>query len=571
MRKVLRGLRWDLCWLGVGLFCHGMILFLPRGFNADAATEALKALDFFQGRGSLTFLDFDGYSVWLLPLWPLVLPFKLFGPHVWPVRVLMLGYDLVAVWAIWNVARRWFGRDVARVALGLALFSPWLSEPFSVTVTTAASLPMLGIALSESRRQVSRVFGYLVLGVSFYAYHTARVPAILYLILVLVFRRQEIKERALPFFLCAIAIVPAAILGGLSSTHRKLFAYPQWLTPGEIWERTRTSLSWGTEGLASPLFALLCLVSLVLVARDILKQSEGRLQNFWILGMGGTALLAFITAPFLRQRVLLHASPALFLAIALALMRIPDTWRIFRGIFFFFLLGPAGLVHVLRMTDPRAESSGGADYGPCEAVPHLKELSPEWIAVDYRMDDQMLFLSDRAFPMDDAVFPRTGGGTFPWLGYAPHSGKCAYVFWSDSLEKETFFEWFPGVRPCRVIEFHRGGRALEIYQVDKAWNPDELRRMEQAGIQYILKEGDFWKNAGDAQKASCLYNEILTRFPQADEAPSAGLKAGICLLESGQDREGITILKTVAGAYPWTEEAVVCQQVIQGLASRSRP
>jgi len=548
----------------VGIAFHGVILFLPPGFNADAATECLRCLDALRGRGGFSFTDFHGYRVYLHSLLPLWLPFASLGPQVFPVRLLLLLYDLLAVWGVWRLGALWLPKGGERFALLFALFSPWLAEPFSVTVATTAAFPAAGIALAEDGDKKRVFWGHLLLGLSFYGYHTARVGAAVYLLLFICLRRRELKQRAIPFFVTALLILPTAVMGTAFPSYRKLFVFPR--EPASIslaLERLKDGfLSWGPDGIVCGGIFLAAFVGILLWSYGGLRAQRGAFSLLWILITGTSMLGAVWMAPYLRPRIVLHAAPAVLLACAYLAVYLSKRWPVLSWVLTGALCIHGAVLHVWRMGWHRSIERGGWDHGVCAAHELLKKEDADWIHVDCRMDDQLLFLSDRSLPMDDAVFPRTGGATYPWLGYAAKDGVSLYCFWADSPEKNPFRELFPRSKAQCVVRGWRGGRAVEIYRVDHTWTPFQRHVLERAGRMALNQEADFWRKENDLWKAASLYEQILERYPESQDAPSAGLKAGLCFLQGGRIDAGLKILHSVAKRYPETQEAATASKIL---------
>jgi len=558
--------------VALGIVFHALILFLPPGFNADAATEALRCLDALKGRGGLGFIDFHGYYVSLVSLLPLGIPFSLWGPQVFPVRLLMLFYDLLAVWGIWSLGRRWISPEGGTFVLLLALYSPWLAQPFSVNVATAVAVPVAGIALAETGERRRVLLGHLMLGWSFYAYHTARLCALLYLVLLFILRWNSLKDRVVPLILTACAILPATVMGTLFPSHRKLFLLPRGTVPlSNLGSRLREGfLGWGPEGIACAALSLGALLGMVLWCRTAWRSREPRLACLWVLLSCCSLLAAMYVAPYMRPRVVVHAAPALILACGYLLARVQRTWTLVSWAWLGLICLHGVFLHAFRLRWEGSTARGGWDQGMVEAYRAIRELDADWIHVDCRMDDQLLFFSDRSLPMEDAVFPRTAGATYPWLGYSVKDGASIYLFWADSPEKNHFRQLFPNERTRDVIMDHKGNRQVEIYLVEHDWSLLQRRVLERAGQSALTQEAEFWLGQDDPLKAAALYREILDRFPQSEEAPVAGLKAGLCLLQMGRLDPGFEILSRVVESYPDTREAWTARQVldrVKGAAS----
>jgi len=465
----------------LGILFQATILFIPAGFNSDAAATSLLAHDIISQKRWIFFSSSAHTEKSLIfpisPITPLVLIFLIFGFVDWGVRLTIIIYNLLSAFFLYKLTGLWFNEKTARISLVLFLFSPWVVEQFNLWVPTAFLFTVMPIYVHQMALKDKRYLpmAYSLLGLSFYFFSTAKIVVSFYLLLYLFFnpRRFSEKSNIVSFVLFILVILPW-LLFTFSSSQKEIIFRPE-------------PASFSLEFFISLIYLLVFITPFLLVAFyhtfDILKrivlEKKFDFVNVFLSGWLLSVFFAiYLATPYLRPRVIYYSAPAFIILSSWVYSRVSRE-NIYTALAAFALSGI--IIHATLSLDKHAIMPMGYEYGLDRVTKYLLSRDDVgWIYTDLRMDKQILFYSQRRLPLMETRYPLMDSPTFPWLDYRSDvnisTGCYYYSFWAnleraylkpdDSLLSEDhFLRIHNGSSPVYSVDYPWGDRAINVYRI----------------------------------------------------------------------------------------------------------
>lgn len=455
--------------VALGVIFQTTILFIPQGFNSDAATSSLHAFDIISQENWIYFGRSAHTEVVLRfiisPVTILIPIFLTAGFVDWGVRAAILVYNLLSAFFLYKLGRLWFNKRVALISLVFFLFSPWTMSHFNLTVPTAFLFTVMPIYLHQIavRDKKYLPIAYSFLGLSFYFFVTAKIIISFYLILYSLFNPKKFLERSnlISFVLFLLIILPWLSFN-LSSPQKEIILRPSFLNfklPLEYFLFISVAII--TPFLFSSFF----------MASDYLKESISGRANFPSIFMGCwlfSVIPAIILTPVaFRARVIYYAAPAFILLSSVFYDRLSRD----RLIVILLSFAVSGIfIHSYLSSEELASRPMNFEYGLDKVTNFLlMQEDVDWVYTDLRMDKQILFYSQRKLPLMETDYPYLDMPTFPWLKYVPENeikeGCSYYVFWADYKYEEFFLGEFEDQIAVYYVDYPSGKRAINVYRL----------------------------------------------------------------------------------------------------------
>ncbi|MBD3388493.1 MAG: hypothetical protein GF416_05425 [Candidatus Altiarchaeales archaeon] len=445
----------------LGALFYMTLLFLPRGFNADAAMQSVFAFDILKGE-KLTHYNATGYLEYLTFIYPLLPFYALLGHQEVLIKALIVAYELVFIVFLYKLVRLWYGVNAARYAAFFALFSGAMTFVFSPYLSPATTIPVIAIYLLESGGRKRRFLGFVLGGVSYYYYyHMPFYVILVYVVVEFIFNPGRIRRDYTALAVAALIVLPGfqATLAN-PSADKTLNGFLVGADTSHLgWHEYRKDLeavfqsNYKLATINPVLTALTALSILYFIFKAL--ESGDRVRFIYENKSAVFAVLFFLMlfpvlfyAPYVQPRVYRFALPAFFILAGVFVGKVsrPGAARIMLVSLLVIYAGVDVYNHFDYVTSRKSISPGEFEYGLGEASSYLMMQNPRKVYVDHRMEHQLRFYSGDKLPVREVNT----------------MGKCSYyVFWSNNREN-TFDR--PNRKVVKTIDYPWGEPAIRIHR-----------------------------------------------------------------------------------------------------------
>jgi len=487
--------------LMAGVVFQSTIIFLPTSIHRD---EAIDERDL--GGPGLNIPPFFVKDILthstLLPghfrintqyhLWPVAVAYSIFGPSRSTYRSFMFIYIMIFILSFYALARIWFGGEIANIALIFALFSSPVADYAVLWHIGGVAFPFFAIYFIETKRHKHPLAASFLLALSAYAYPTAKLVVLGYIITFALLRREECRKYAAAvriFFLLLVPLfiimllcpqeVPGKLVVGIKDfVEMAKYAFWYCQCSGDIHARLGTRVVNGILSIST----LVCLF--VFVKKFMTTAKIQWEKYFGHVFMCVLILLLFVYIywmPYLEPRLVVWALTAFWTLTALLLQRIGS--RTVKWKYYIFILLPClGAYiatevppHIKKITDPKI--NGLYTYGALQVIPYLLKENPKKVFVDSFWSDQMLVYSNRKLNIDKIQWNQFNSSTFPWDLNTVFMDKAYFVFRMDNPDNQMnkFFRyarqkhWRYTLKKEFVFPEHNTG--VKIYEAQQDFTP----------------------------------------------------------------------------------------------------
>lgn len=465
----------------LGILFQATIVFIPGGFNSDAAFSSLLAYDTITQVKLISFASSShtekSFFPPISPITPLVLIFLVFGFVDWGVRLSIVVYNFISAFFLYKLTRLWFDERIARFSLVFFLFSPWVMSQFNLVVPTAFLFTVMPVYLHQVAVKDKKYLpvAYSMLGLSFYFFPTAMIVICFYLFLYFLFNQRSFFERSniLSFILFIIVILPWLYFT-FTSTQKELIFRPQ---PAMLSPDFFVNFVYLFFVYITPFF-LVAFYYVFDFLKGVISKKGFDFMSVFLAGWLLSVFFAIYLAPYIRPRVVYYSAPVFIMLSSLFYSRISRE-NIYIVLSAFAMVGIA--VHATFFLDRHAIMPVGSEYGLDKVAEYLMSKDDVgWIYTDLRMDKQILFYSRRGLPLMETEYPLHDMPTFPWLSYRSEvnisHGCYYYSFWAnieqtyttvdDSLLNEKhFLGIYNGSAPVYSVDYPWGDTAINVYRI----------------------------------------------------------------------------------------------------------